>query len=406
MKNGTSLNEAWAGLTILFLLAGYFFHLSGWILLAGLLGTVFGLAWLWSRLALEGVAYHRRLHFHKGFAGETTDCEITVENRKRLPLLWLRIRDEWPRSVAPTDEGLLSTSHREEVGIYTLMLPLRGRARTRRHFNVTFRRRGVYQIGPAEAVSGDPFGLFAAEAPRITPAQRVVVFPRLRDATLPDWSADDPFGEKRSPRPLFQDPNRSMGARDYRPEDGFRRIHWPATARVGQLQTRVFEPVRGLDMVVALNASTFEHYWEGTNPEVLEALIEIAARLVADSFEAGFRVGLISNGSLAHAGQALSIAPGRSTRHMPHMLEALAALTPLVTSPFERVLLKQAGKLEYGSAMLIVTAVVTPALMEAMLKLRLRSRRTVLIYLGKETPMPVEGIRILHHPLPEVDATR
>jgi uncharacterized protein (DUF58 family) len=406
MKNGAELHEAWAWLSLLFLLIGYLFHLPGLVGLAGLMGTVFAVAWFWNRVSLRGLRYQRRLFFRKGFADEIVPVDIAVENHKRLPLVWLRIQDPWPKGVGPVDENQLIGSHREDLGIYQLLLSLRGNSRSRRRFEIGFRQRGVYQIGPAAAASGDPFGLFGSEEPALTPPEKVVVYPRLRKVFMPTWRADDPYGERRSPRPLFQDPNRSMGVRDYLPEDGFRRIHWPATARMGRLQTRVFEPVRGLDLVVCLNASTYEHYWEGTNPEVLEALIEIAASLLVDAFDQGFRIGVISNGSLAHAGQALSISPGRSKQHLPHVLEALAALTPLVTSPFERYLLQQAGRLDYGSVLMVVTAVAPPPLMESLMRLKARARRTLLLFVGAEPPASVPGIEIVHQPLPEVAAGR
>ncbi len=404
MKNGAELHEAWAWLSLLFLLTGYLFHLPGLVGLAGLMGTVFAAAWIWNRFSLQGLRYERRLFFRKGFADETVPVDLTVENHKRLPLVWLRIRDPWPKGIGPTDESHLIGSHREDLAIYQLLVSLRGNSRARRTFEIMFRERGVYQIGPAAAAAGDPFGLFGSEEPALAPSEKVVVFPRLRKTAAPLWRADDPYGERQSPRPLFQDPNRSMGVRDYLPEDGFRRIHWPATARVGRLQTRVFEPIRGFDLVICLNASTYEHYWEGTNPEVLEALIETAASLVVDAFGAGFRVGIISNGSLAHAGQALSIAPGRSKQHLPLVLEALAALTPLVMSPFERYLLQQAGRLAYGSALMVVTAVAPPALMESLIRLKARARRTVLVFVGADPPDDVPGIEIVHDPLPEVAA--
>jgi len=401
MKNRPELHEAWFLLSLLLLSAGYVFQLSGFVGLAGLMGTIFVVAWLWNRYVLRGVTYERRLFYRKGVAGEVIPASVLVENRKWLPVIWLRVRDPWPKVIAPIDERRLISSHREDQGSYQLLLSLRGHSRSRRSFDLGFRQRGVYQIGPASATAGDPFGLFSSRDPELTPSERVVVFPRFRRTTMPAWRADDPYGDRRSPRPLFQDPNRSMGVRDYRPEDGFRRIHWPATARVGRLQTRVFEPVRGLDLIVCVNVSTYAHYWEGANPEVLEGLIEIAASVVVDAFERGFRVGLISNGSLAHAGQALKIAPGRSHRHLPHMLEALSALTPLVTSPFERYLLHQAGRLEYGSALMVVTSVAPPGLMESLTRLKTRARRTVLLFVGEERPEEVPGIEIVHEPLAE-----
>jgi uncharacterized protein (DUF58 family) len=224
------------------------------------------------------------------------------------------------------------------------------------------------------------------------------VFPRARPLSELGFKPDDPFGDRSSRRHLFEDVSRPMGVRDYQAEDGFRRIHWPATAKLGKLQTRLFQPIRGLDLVVCLNASTFERHWEGTEPEMLEALISTTASIIMEAFDEGYRVGLLSNGSIAHSGRAFRIAPGRSRGHLPLLLESLAGLTPVVTAPFERYLLDQAPHLSFGSILVVITAVTPPPLLEALLRLKARNRRTSLISLATTAPPYLEGIEAYHAP--------
>lgn len=398
MRQRQNLNEAWAWLTIFFIALGYAFQLDGMLGLAGLLGVVFGLAWVWNRRSLRGVTYQRKLQYRRAFPGEQVESEVRVSNRKWLPLVWLRISDRWPKAVGPLDPDVLMSSHRPDVGFYNMVLSMRGFARTIRSNPLIFRQRGIYSIGPAEALSGDPFGLFLSEDETLADEERVTVFPSVRPIGDLGLRPDDPFGEHATERPLFEDISRPMGVRDYRPEDGFRRIHWPATARMGELQTKLFQPIRGLDLIVCLNASTFEHHWEGTDPEMLEALISMTASIVLDAFESGYRVGLLSNGSIAHSGQAFRIPPARSRNHLPHLLESLAGLTPLVTAPFERYLLDQAPRLEYGSILVLVTVVTPPVLQEALMRLHSRNRKTMLISLAPEPPPAVPNISVLHLP--------
>lgn len=400
MRERPSLNEAWLWLTLVFILIGYVFSLQAFLTLAGLLVVVYGLAWYWSRRSLSQVTYERKLQYRRAFPGELVQSQVRVENRKWLPILWMRISDRWPSAVGPVDLNDLQPSHRQDFGFYNLVLAMRGYARTVRSNPLTFRLRGIHTIGPARGVSGDPFGLFVQEERELGAADRVIVFPDI--VPLPDFGLrpDDPFGERATPRPLFEDISRPMGIRDYRPEDGFRRIHWPATARVGELQTKIYQPVRGLDLIVCLNASTFPHHWEGTDPEMLEALIRTAASLVVESFELGYRVGLLSNGSIAHSGQAFRIQPSRNRNHLANVLEALAGLTPLVTAPFERYLIDQAPRMEYGSVLAVVTAVIPLPLQEVLLRLHARNRKTIVIYVGQDDPARLEGIRIRTVPTP------
>jgi uncharacterized protein (DUF58 family) len=89
--------------------------------------------------------------------------------------------------------------------------------------------------------SGDLFGIYEQACP-VGPAEHLTVYPALAPLSEAGLPADDPFGERRSRRRLFEDPNRPMGIRAYQPEDSFRRIHWPATARTGHLQTAFSNP--------------------------------------------------------------------------------------------------------------------------------------------------------------------
>lgn len=377
---------------------GYVFGLPGLLVLAGLLGVVLAVAWYWNRESLKGVEYQRWFRYRRAFPGEEVEAHVKVLNEKPLPLVWLRTSDRWPQPVAPTDERVLAPSHRPELGFLHLILAMRGYSSTIRRNPLTFRSRGIYQLGPVTATTGDPFGLFLSEDEDLARDDRLTVFPRVRSVTDYGLNPDDPFGEKPAQRRLFEDISRPMGVREYRPEDGFRRIHWPATAKEGRLQTRVFQPVRGLDMVVCLNASTFSHHWEGTDPDMLEALIETAASVVMRAFEDGFRVGLLSNGSIAHSGRAFRIPPGRSKGHLPHLLESLAGVTPMVTAPFERYLMAQAPGLEYGSILVVISAVTPPELLEALVRLRSRNRRTALISLADEPPPFIDGVDTHHVP--------
>ncbi len=398
MTRRYSLPEAWAWLVIFLLAFGYLFKADGLLVLGGVMAPVLLLAWWWNRAALENLIYDRRVRFWRAFPDERVDCEISIENHAWLPVPWLRISDRWPRPVGPEDGSPLGPAHSEAEGLLDMVLALRGRARLRRRYPLRFRRRGIYAVGPVRLTAGDPFGFFRSEVVRRR-MQRLVVFPRLRPLRELGLRADDPFGVRPTARRLYEDTSQPIGVRDYQPEDGFRRIHWPATARTGHLQSRVYQPVSGMDVVICLNVTTLEQHWLGVQPELLEALTSTAATLVYEAFQRGHRVGLISNGTVAHGGRAFRIAPGRSRQQLPRLLEALAGLTPIVTAPFERFLLRQAPHLEYGSLLVVVTAITPPELLEALMRLRARTRRTTLISLAEAPPGHIPGVQTVHLPL-------
>jgi uncharacterized protein (DUF58 family) len=319
-------------------LLGYVLGSRELLLLAGLLATVYAVALVLNRGSLDAVRYTRGFHPRRAFAGEPVSCTIRVENRRRLPLVWLTTRDRWPNAVAPDASRDLVPSHLLDESELTLALSLRGRTQARREYTLSTRRRGIYALGPAETRSTDPFALFRASG-SVAPPDRLVVDPRRRALPASGFAWDDPFGWRRAQRRLFDDPNLPMGVRAYAPGDRFCDIHWPATAGTGELQTRVYQPVAGLDIVVCVNAATHDRHWEGYDPERMEALMETSATLVTEALEAGHRVGLISNGSIARSGRPFRIPPSRSPGQLSLLLECLAGLTPIVKAPFAMYLL-------------------------------------------------------------------
>jgi uncharacterized protein (DUF58 family) len=202
-------------------------------------------------------------------------------------------------------------------------------------------------------------------------------------------------------RRLFEDPNRIMGVRDYSPQDSFRHIHWKATAHAGQLQTKVYEPTSSLRIILCLNVATFEQYWRGVWPAMLEYVIEVAASLTNWGLHEGHSVGMTANGTLAHADQPFRIPPSRRPDQLPRLLEALAAVSPFVSSNYDRFLIEESPRLPWGATLVLLTPSVNDAIAGAVLRLRDSGRRLVLISLGKNPPPFIKGVLAYHLPIQE-----
>jgi len=358
------------------------------------------LAGWWQRRSLVNVNYLRKLYYRRGFPGEQIPIQITVENRKFLPLSWLRAEDQWPTAVAPEDESILKATHSPEFGMLVNLFSLRWFERTRRTYSILLRKRGVYRLGPAQLESGDLFGLFE-KVDDVPTLDTVTVFPQplpFRDLRLP---TEDPFGDRSARRRLYEDPNRPMGIRDYHPEDDFRRIHWPATAHTGDLQVKVYQPISSQVMVICLNVNTLPHYWEGTYPGLLEHLVRVTATLVQRGLQDGYRVGLVSNGCLAHADQPFRVPPGRSPKQEARLLEVLAGVTPFATISFERFLMAEMPRLPYGATVVIVTGLMNAALTETIFRIKQHGWRITLLSFAHAAPPDIPGVNIIHQPFIE-----
>ena len=283
------------------------------------------------------------------------------------------------------------------MGYLDHVFSLRWYEKSRREYQLLFRKRGIYQVGPAQIESGDLFGIFHNRQVGF-PAGRLTVFPEQLSLEALNIPANNPFGDIATRRRIMEDPNRPIGVREYHPEDGFRRVHWPATARTGQLQVKIFQPTSASVLVLCLNVSTQERYWEGVYPELLEHLLSVAATYLLFALEKGYRVGLVANGCLVNSDQPFRIPPGRSPEHPAYLLEALAGISPVVVAPFERFLMREIPRVSYGAGLLILTAVVTSGLVETVARLKRHERQITLISLEEQSPPSIPGIRVIHQP--------
>jgi len=384
-------NDAWFLLSLVALATGLLINQAGLTVLGALMLSVFGIAWGWNRWALWGVAYERRLSERRAFLGETITLEISVTNRKLLPLAWLHVQDDFPAQLTLLDAEL-APSAQPNRGYLNSLLSLRWFERVRWRLRLCSESRGIYYLGPARLAAGDLFGLLRCDEER---AHRdvLVVYPRLYSLEALGLPPKEPFGETRSPLRILEDPGRTVGVRDYGPGDPLKRVHWKATARRQALQVRVYEPTTQRQLLVCLNVSTLPNNWQGIVPEMLEAAVSVAATLAKGGDDCKYQVGLLANGCWPLSDQPLKVLPGRSPYQLTHILEALAAIQGLPTARLADLMMKESAHLPWGATLVVVTAVLEDDLAEAMVRLRVAGRRVVLLSLDPQQPRePLPGV--------------
>lgn len=395
-KRRTQFTPAWFEMAALLVIIGLILREQAIFALAASILTVIPVAWWWKQVSLQGVTYERHLDKQRAFPGEHVDMTVRITNRKLLPLSWLEISDEIPMSL-PLDPGTLMPTYTPRVGSLEQVVSLRWYERVSRSYRLLCTKRGIHDLGRVHLRSGDLFTLFEEQETR-EGSERLIVFPRiwpLADLGLP---SKEPFGERKAHRRLIEDPLQTVGVRDHRPEDGMRRIHWKATAHKGDLQVRVYAPTAMLDLVILLNVTTFEHHWQGVLPELLEQTIDVAGSIATWALGQKYKVGLVTNGCLAHSDQPAKVPPGRSPGQLTAILEMLAGVTSFATASISRVLLRESPRLPWGATLVVVTAIVTDRLAEVMVNLRDAGRRLALISLEREPPPHLRDIVSYHLP--------
>ena len=362
------------------------------------LWLVLGGAWLWARYCLVALTYRRQLGTTRLYFGEETDLRMEIVNAKPLPLPWLRIDDLLPKAIVLTTQHVEEEEAGGEQRRLVTVLALRWYERVIRRYRIRGQQRGAWHFGPAQLRSGDLFGFDIQRLIDETPT-RLLVYPRLVDVTALGLPARHPLGESASPRRVIEDPLRMMGVRDYVQGDNFRHIHWKATARSQGLQTKVFDPSASRPVALFLNISTALTFTEGYDWDLREFGITTAASVARALWVESGVVGLFANTSIPGALQHIRIRPRQHPEQLEQILTALAQIDDVRGRwPLEQLLQLEAPHLPYGATIVVITAIMTPRLLQTLIDLRRREYGVVLLTLGNQ-PQVTRLPNIQHHHL-------
>ena len=330
----------------------------------GLIGAMVvalgALARYWSKHLFDRVTLTRTPSERRTFIGEEIGVDVELTNQKPLPLPWYEWRlalgeplpVEGEHLGAAAVPGLKWLHRRGSLGWYQ---------RHRWKFTLRPTERGYHQFGPATIKSADLLGAL----PRTIDdgvRENIVVFPRvlpLQDLGLP---SDRPFGERKGGNRVFEDPLRIAGLREFRPGDPLRRIDWKATARSGELRSRVYEPSATQQVYLLVNIDTMQHSWEGYLKEELERIVSVAASVAAWAAGARYAVGILANGAFPDADRPIRLPPSRSREQITRILESLAVIQPLTMGDLAGAIQRESGRLPVGSTLVVIASLMPPAL--------------------------------------------
>jgi uncharacterized protein (DUF58 family) len=221
--------------------------------------------------------------------GEWTQIDVEVENKGPTSIPWLILEDSLPRAALTQVPPRIKAE-----GSRLTVTRLAAGGRTSLTYRVLFLLRGYYQLGPSLLETGDVFGLHRRFRVTSDPAFALVL-PRVLPLRGYNLASRRPVGEIRLAHRLFEDPTRIAGTRIYQPGDPLNRVHWRATARTGQLHSRVFESscVAGAMFLLDFHQQSYQ----GSGAAVAaELAITTVSSLANAIYLMGQQIGLVSNG--------------------------------------------------------------------------------------------------------------
>jgi uncharacterized protein (DUF58 family) len=241
--------------------AGFWASYREFLLLAGVGLALLVLAFVLPRFATN-VTTSRRLTRVLVQRGENIDMKLTITAETAMPSL--SMTDQVGSSKVSFEVPALAADEQREVA-----------------YQVKADRRGVHKVGPIREERRDPFDL-SVRTSNHDLIDQVLVHPVVHKLGRTENSAlllqrNTPF------RSITDDPSSEFRTlREYQPGDDPRLIHWPSSARTGELVIRDFLDLRRLARVVALE--TNEAVLSGAE---FEEAAEIACSVAVQALDSG-----------------------------------------------------------------------------------------------------------------------
>lgn len=284
---------------------------------------------LWTltvRKGMKNLTCRRSFSCVSAFEGEKAELVEVVRNDGPYIIPWLRVESY----ISPNLQlGKQENLHVSSDTFYRSCFALMPYQQIRRRHQVTFLRRGVYDLGNASMAAGDVLGLtrFWKDQQLSTP---VVVYPQILEYEDLPYPLSRTLGELVSKNRLLADPFLVRSIRPYQPGDLIRDIHWQATARTDEVQVRVHDHTVCTRLLVVLNAQRLDAQWDDyvrdEDVPVLEEEIRLAASLCVHSLRSGLAVGFAANMPQKAGGGSTLAVPREGSAWEQTLLETFARL--------------------------------------------------------------------------------
>ena len=328
----------------------------------GLVLAVAGAA-LWVRLLRRPMSLRHGSGHGRHLAGDDVPMRVDLAVEGRLPPADLVVRERIAR--LGEHEAVLRRGRDGLSGRYTLPTVPRGR----------------YAIESSHVVIEDPFGLERADVELSRP-EAVLVYPRLveLDRLFSDAGGQTPGGRRLLMRRTAGFELHSV--REYEQGESLRRVHWPSTARRGELMVKELEDSPRDEAAVLLDADATAVV--GKPPDsTFELQVRLAGSIVRAHARRGRRTSLVVNAG-ARTYQRVHSFDGDWNR----ALELLATIEPDGHVPAGTFLADESGPAARALELTVVTASVSPRLVDRLLQRTLAHHGAALVFVDPTSFAP------------------
>jgi len=348
-------------------------------------GVIYGM------LALRGLAFSCRMAHSRVFEGEQNELTEIIENKKLLPLLWMKVETRFSDTILFTKND--NTQVIADV-FHRSVLTVPPQCRIKRVYKFVCTKRGYYPLGSATVTTGDLLGL-TNKTLSYVPEKGLHVYPVPLKITALNLPSRSFLGDVIVKRFFLPDPFMPAGIRDYVPGDPQSSINWKASAKTSKLVVQKCDYTADSKLLVFFNIDYSAESWDNTGPvksNSLEYAVQMLATVLDISINSGQQTALYTNSVSARDGREISVPPANGIMQREELFAAMAEIRFLRTRSFHTVLKDAAGE-KYGFDILIMTRYMTKEIRTEMDLLRQAGNKVEALLIPDLSPkhLAVEG---------------
>ena len=330
---------------------------------------IFILGRWWSWRSLNNVSIERKFS-ERVFIGQKIPVQLEISNKGWLPIVWLQVHESLPVAlIAPN--------------FFRQVVTLGPHRNVKLEYLLQANKRGYFSIGPIFYSSGDLWGLSKTDEKKSGTAN-LIIYPRIIPLTRVSLPSQSPFGTLHYKNPIFEDPNRVIGKRDYQVGDSLHRVDWKATAVLRRMQVKQFEASISIETNIFLDLNP-DDYGIRQRFVTTELAIVVAASLANWTIQKKQSVGLCTNGldPLAENQSPSPLPSRKGSSHLMNLLEVLARVQVGKGAAFIDLLHHSLAHLSWGSTVILITGKHDDALFDELFAARRLGLSVVIILIGE-----------------------
>ncbi len=352
-------------------------------------GVIFGVP------VLRNISYTRHLNKNHCYAGDSLEMVEVILNEKRIPIIWLRLEAMLPASFVFLSDDVVQISKGSIYQNHRSVFTMKPYNKITRHHPFIAKNRGVYVLETLSMSGGDLFGLFSNT--KLIPVNASLwVYPTLLSLDNMPSSYRTWQGELEVSRWVVEDPFLILGTREYSGNDPMNRIHWKASARVGQLQVYKQGYTADPEVIIYVNVQVNAQMWNVvSDPDMVERALSYAATAASYLIQQGMKVGFGHNAVYGNQSlQAIRISPGYGKAHLDDILKAMAQVEMKCLQPFDQFLKDELDIRSDGETWdyLMISGHVSEQMEEQIWQLRSRGNSVMVLPVNEEMGTSKEAI--------------